>query len=150
MHALLPKLGRPSLAAASAAAARAPSLTPSVAALCQQGAGWSFASQVLRYGANQKRSRAATVSAVASQPSKQQQGQQDSAEEAFYAEAAENFEELGIVPSLAEALREAGFARPSRVQVGVCVRVTPLPTAASWGCHAALNECSMSGQQLRV
>jgi hypothetical protein len=123
MQALLPKLGRPSLAAAAAAAARAPSLRLPVAALNNQGAEWSFASQVLRYGAPHKRSRAATASAVASQPSQQQQGQQDSAEDAFYAEAAEGFEDLGIVPSLAEALRTAGFTRPSRVQVCICVCV---------------------------
>lgn len=38
------------------------------------------------------------------------------AEDAFYAEAAASFEELGVAPALVSALSAAGFARPSRVQ----------------------------------
>lgn len=39
------------------------------------------------------------------------------AEDAFYAESASSFEQLGIIPAVAESLQTAGFKRPSRVQV---------------------------------
>jgi hypothetical protein len=39
------------------------------------------------------------------------------AEDAFYADAASSFEQLGIIPAVSDALKAAGFSKPSRVQV---------------------------------
>lgn len=39
------------------------------------------------------------------------------AEDAFYADSAHSFDQLGITSSLSESLRSAGFMKPSRVQV---------------------------------
>jgi hypothetical protein len=41
----------------------------------------------------------------------------EAAEDAFYAEAASSFEQLGIIPAVTDALKAAGFSKPSRVQV---------------------------------
>lgn len=62
------------------------------------------------------------------------------AEDAFYAEQATTFADLGIVQAVADALQAAGFTRPSRVQV----------TRASGGCrelttvHAAVDAFSLA------
>eukprot|EP00882_Tetradesmus_deserticola_P023286 GHRQ01025338.1.p1 GENE.GHRQ01025338.1~~GHRQ01025338.1.p1 ORF type:complete len:138 (+),score=33.94 GHRQ01025338.1:131-544(+) len=81
--------------------------------------------------ANNQQLRGIAVVAVAAAARSTQQQQQvpsaptprpvQAAEDAFYAEAASSFEQLGIIPAVAEALKAAGFARPSRVQASACV-----------------------------
>lgn len=40
------------------------------------------------------------------------------AEEAFYAESAGSFSDLGIIKTVSDSLKAAGYVKPSRVQVG--------------------------------
>lgn len=52
----------------------------------------------------------------------QQRRQAPARADYFYAESASSFEQLGITPAVAAALKAAGYARPSRVQVRLVYR----------------------------
>lgn len=131
MYQLLPKLGGCGTASLAAAAAARP------AALCvPAGAVWLLDRGTTRlctgspYGLLHEAARphssslraAATQAAASGRRQQQQHGdrqaQQAAAEDAFYAEEAQGFGDLGLAGALVTALQAAGFARPSRVQVG--------------------------------
>jgi hypothetical protein len=75
------------------------------------------------------------------------------AEDAFYAEAASSFEQLGIIPAVSDALAAAGFNRPSRVQVraalgshGSLVQVQAGRTPKHRLCNAAAARTAPQGR----
>lgn len=114
MQALLPKLSCPSLAAV---AARARAVRVPYASL---GLKHTISCYPLIDGLAGHSIRAVTTSAAACGQQQQQQQQQDqalTAEDAFYADAVQSFADLGIAPTLVDAMQTAGFTKPSRVQV---------------------------------
>jgi superfamily II DNA/RNA helicase len=66
---------------------------------------------------------AASNQAQQQQQQQQQQDQALTAEDAFYAEAVQSFADLGIAPTIVDAMQTAGFTKPSRVQVSLSTAV---------------------------
>lgn len=130
MQALLPKLSCPSLAAAAAARARSIRFSP--AFLRHQSCASACTAYPLIEGFAGHSLRAVGTRAAASDQQQQQHEQHLAAENAFYAEEANSFVELGLTPTLADALRTAGFDRPSRVQVSMAGPNSAAVTAGPW------------------
>lgn len=137
MQALLPKLGRPSLAAAATAARARMTRLPGTTSVWQDKAiiRWLSSTHTRDTLDHSPRAAAATEAAASSQ--EQQQQQHATAEDAFYAEEAQSFADLGLASNLVAALQAGGFPRPSRVQV----RHVPLNRCRA-ACRSALNDQS--------
>jgi hypothetical protein len=128
MQALLPKLGRPSLAAAATAARARVTRLPGTTSIWQDKAiiRWLSSTHSRDTAGHSLKAAAATEAAASSQEQPRQQ-QHATAEDAFYAEEAQSFADLGLANTLVAALQAGGFPRPSRVQVQhACL--DPLPS----------------------
>jgi len=116
MHTLLPKFGCAKLAAAAVTRVGGiRSRAGAYAVSTWNNYVWASKPHLVLPSLATGRSVSSKAAASAHQ---QQQEEENGAEDAFYAEKAAGFEELGLTPALVQAMRAAGFSRPSRVQVG--------------------------------
>lgn len=99
----------------------APSSRLRVLRLCVTAAGTgpaSAAGGARKLSGSSKPAKDGRAAAAPSTTHSQQQQQQAAPQEHFYANELHTFASLGLNPAVCQAVEAAGFARPSRVQVG--------------------------------